>query len=40
MASEFIGYPVCITIRASPNSRIQGEVANVIGQRLVLRDGK
>lgn len=39
MASEFIGYNVCVTLKAPPNARIRGEVANVIGQRLTLRNG-
>lgn len=39
MASEFIGYNVSVTLRAPPNASVQGVVANVIGQRLMLRDG-
>ncbi|KAF7588991.1 enhancer of mRNA decapping, partial [Aspergillus hancockii] len=38
MASEFIGYNVLVTLRAPPNATVQGVVANVIGQRLMLRD--
>ncbi|KAE8356703.1 hypothetical protein BDV28DRAFT_154399 [Aspergillus coremiiformis] len=38
MASEFIGYNVLVTLRTPPNANIQGVVANVIGQRLLLRD--
>lgn len=38
MASEFIGYNVLVTLRAPPDATIQGEVANVIGQRLMLRN--
>ncbi|KAF9893245.1 enhancer of mRNA decapping [Aspergillus nanangensis] len=38
MASEFIGYNVVVSLRAPPDATIQGEVANVIGQRLMLRN--
>ncbi|KAI9928126.1 hypothetical protein AWENTII_007820 [Aspergillus wentii] len=38
MASEFIGFNVLVTLRAPPNAKIQGQVANVIGQRLMLRN--
>lgn len=38
MASQFIGYNVLVTLKA-PNATIQGQVANVIGQRLVLQNG-
>ncbi|KAL4782226.1 hypothetical protein BJX76DRAFT_349524 [Aspergillus varians] len=38
MASEFIGYNVLVTLRAPPDATIQGVVADVIGQRLILRD--
>ncbi|RAK95231.1 mRNA decapping enhancer EDC3 [Aspergillus ibericus CBS 121593] len=38
MASEFIGYNVLVTLRAPPNATVQGQVANVIGQRLMLRN--
>ncbi|TPR07443.1 hypothetical protein CAN33_0027600 [Aspergillus niger] len=40
MAAEFIGYDVLVTLRAPPNATVQGEVANVIGQRLMLRNVK
>ncbi|RAH44904.1 peptidyl-prolyl cis-trans isomerase [Aspergillus brunneoviolaceus CBS 621.78] len=40
MASEFIGYDVLVTLRTPPNATVQGEVANVIGQRLILRNVK
>ncbi|GLB21655.1 enhancer of mRNA decapping [Aspergillus tubingensis] len=40
MATEFIGYDVLVTLRAPPNATVQGEVANVIGQRLMLRNVK
>jgi hypothetical protein len=39
MASEFIGYNVLVTLRAPPDATVQGVVADVIGQRLMLRDG-
>ncbi|PYH87809.1 peptidyl-prolyl cis-trans isomerase [Aspergillus ellipticus CBS 707.79] len=38
MASEFIGYNVLVTLRTPPNATVQGEVANVVGQRLMLRN--
>ncbi|KAI9375266.1 hypothetical protein BJX61DRAFT_531780 [Aspergillus egyptiacus] len=38
MASEFIGYNVLVTLRAPPDATVQGEVADVIGQRLMLRN--
>ncbi|KAL5343199.1 hypothetical protein BJX70DRAFT_385703 [Aspergillus crustosus] len=38
MASEFIGYNVLVTLRAPPDATVEGVVANVIGQRLMLRD--
>ncbi|KAL4868078.1 hypothetical protein BDV12DRAFT_209409 [Aspergillus spectabilis] len=38
MASEFIGYNVLVTLRAPPDATVQGVVADVIGQRLILRD--
>lgn len=38
MASEFIGYNVLVTLRAPPDATIQGVVANVIGQRLMLQN--
>ncbi|CBF71675.1 hypothetical protein AN6893.2 [Aspergillus nidulans FGSC A4] len=38
MASEFIGYNVLVTLRAPPDATVQGVVADVIGQRLMLRD--
>ena len=40
MASEFIGYNVLVSLRAPPNATVQGQVSNVIGQRLMLRNGK
>ncbi|KAL4920549.1 hypothetical protein BDW62DRAFT_215842 [Aspergillus aurantiobrunneus] len=38
MASEFIGYNVLVTLRAPPDATVHGVVADVIGQRLMLRD--
>ncbi|THC92560.1 hypothetical protein EYZ11_007971 [Aspergillus tanneri] len=38
MASEFIGYNVLVTLKAPPNATVQGEVSDVIGQRLILRN--
>ncbi|OOF93087.1 hypothetical protein ASPCADRAFT_209708 [Aspergillus carbonarius ITEM 5010] len=38
MASEFIGYNVLVSLRAPPNATVQGQVSNVIGQRLMLRN--
>ncbi|KAL4988691.1 hypothetical protein BDW68DRAFT_187023 [Aspergillus falconensis] len=38
MASEFIGYNVLVTLRAPPDATVQGVVADVIGQRLMLRN--
>lgn len=40
MASQFIGYNVLVTLKAPPDTTVQGEVADVIGQRLMLRNGK
>lgn len=40
MASHFIGYNVLVTLKAPPNQTLQGQVANVIGQRLILQNGK
>ncbi|KAE8154950.1 hypothetical protein BDV25DRAFT_126145 [Aspergillus avenaceus] len=38
MATQFIGYNVLVTLRTPPNATVEGVVANVIGQRLMLRD--
>ncbi|KAL4965527.1 uncharacterized protein BDV14DRAFT_208733 [Aspergillus stella-maris] len=38
MAAEFIGYNVLVTLREPPNATVQGVVADVIGQRLMLRN--
>lgn len=39
MAAEFVGYPVVVTLKSPPNCRVQGTVADVVGQRLTLQDG-
>jgi hypothetical protein len=39
MAAEFIGYNVLVTLRAPPDATVQGVVADVVGQRLMLRNG-
>ena len=39
MASAFIGYNVYITLKVPFNTKILGEVADVVGQRLFLRNG-
>jgi enhancer of mRNA-decapping protein 3 len=39
MASEFIGYNVLVSLRAPPGGKLQGEVADVIGQNLLLHNG-
>jgi enhancer of mRNA-decapping protein 3 len=39
MASEFIGYNVLVTLRLPPGGKLQGQVANVIGQTLLLKNG-
>ncbi|OJJ80360.1 mRNA decapping enhancer EDC3 [Aspergillus glaucus CBS 516.65] len=38
MATEFIGFNVLVTLKTPPNATIQGQVANVIGQRLILQN--
>ncbi|KAJ5620282.1 hypothetical protein N7510_004266 [Penicillium lagena] len=38
MASEFIGYDVLVTLRAPAGGKLQGQVANVIGQSLLLQN--
>ena len=40
MADTFIGYTILITLQYPPNAQIQGVVANVLDQKLFLRDGK
>jgi len=40
MASEFIGYNVLVSLQAPPGGKLQGQVADVVGQRLMLQDGK
>lgn len=39
MASEFIGYNVLVTLQVPPGGKLQGQVANVIGQTLLLKNG-
>ncbi|KAJ5101934.1 hypothetical protein NUU61_004156 [Penicillium alfredii] len=36
MASEFIGYNVLVSLRTPPGAKLQGQVADVIGQSLLL----
>ncbi|KIV93473.1 YjeF family domain-containing protein [Exophiala mesophila] len=38
MADAFIGYTILITLQYPPNAQIQGVVANVLDQKLFLRD--
>lgn len=40
MASEFIGYNVLVTLQVPPGGKLQGQVADVIGQTLLLKNGK
>ena len=40
MASEFIGFKITVTLTSPPNGKLQGIVANVVGQQLFLRDGR
>ena len=39
MAAEFIGYKVLVSLRAPPGGKLQGQVADVIGQNLLLQNG-
>lgn len=40
MASEFIGYTILVTLKSPPPAQqVQGIVADVVGQQLVLKDG-
>lgn len=39
MAAEFIGLTVLVTLRSPPNAEVQGLVADVLGQQLILQDG-
>lgn len=39
MASEFIGYNVLVSVRTPPGGKLQGQVADVIGQNLLLHNG-
>ncbi|KAJ5587504.1 uncharacterized protein N7459_003269 [Penicillium hispanicum] len=38
MASEFIGYNVLVSLITPPGARLQGQVADVIGQNLLLQN--
>ncbi|KAJ6102791.1 NAD(P)H-hydrate epimerase [Penicillium sp. IBT 16267x] len=38
MASEFIGYSVIVSLREPPGGKLQGQVANVVGQNLLLQN--
>ncbi|KAJ5946785.1 NAD(P)H-hydrate epimerase [Penicillium verhagenii] len=38
MASEFIGYSVIVSLRAPPGGKLQGQVADVVGQTLLLQN--
>ena len=40
MASEFIGYNVLVTLQVPPGGKLQGQVADVVGQTLLLKNGK
>lgn len=40
MAAEFIGYNVLVTLREPAGGKLQGQVANVVGQNLMLQNGK
>jgi hypothetical protein len=39
MASEFIGYNVLVSLQTPPGGKLQGQVADVIGQNLLLHNG-
>lgn len=39
MASEFIGCNVTVSLRAPPGGKLQGQVADVVGQNLLLQNG-
>jgi enhancer of mRNA-decapping protein 3 len=40
MASEFIGYTILVTLRSPPNAKLQGVVADVVNQKLLLQNGR
>jgi enhancer of mRNA-decapping protein 3 len=40
MAAEFVGYTILVTLRTPANAQLQGVVANVIDQKLILQDGE
>jgi hypothetical protein len=39
MASQFVGDTVVVTLNNPRGAKIQGVVANVVDQRLTMRDG-
>lgn len=40
MASAFIGYSILVTLSGSPYRQLEGVVADVIDQTLVLKQGE
>lgn len=41
MASEFIGYTIIVTLKSPPPTQhLQGVVADVVEQQLVLKNGR
>lgn len=40
MAADFVGLTVLVTLKSPNGARVQGLVADVVGQQLTLRDGK
>lgn len=39
MAADFVGLTVLVTLKSPNGARVQGLVADVVGQQLTLRDG-
>ena len=39
MAADFIGLTVLVTLKSPYAAKVQGLVADVVGQQLTLRDG-
>lgn len=40
MASEFIGYTILVSLKSTPPTKqLRGIVADVVQQRLILKDG-
>lgn len=40
MASEFVGYTILVSLKSQPPiKQLRGIVADVVQQRLILRDG-